>query len=151
MQQENSVDEILGLAISREIYAYHFYKALAKRIENVEMKKTLNEFALEELEHKAKLELELFKIGQTVATEEKFLESVENYVLLNVDSDLNMEYKDILLLAIEKEEASFRIYINLAHSVPDGESRDVILAIAEEEVRHKIRFEIEYDKLLSKS
>ena len=62
-----------------------------------------------------------------------------------------MDYKDILLLAIEKEEASFRTYVNLLPTVHDQASREVLLAIAEEEVKHKLRFEIEYDILLKKS
>jgi len=36
-------------------------------------------------------------------------------------------------------------------SVQDEESREVLLVIAEEEVKHKLRFETEYDLLLRKS
>ncbi|MHC4620812.1 MAG: rubrerythrin, partial [Planctomycetota bacterium] len=57
------------------------------------------------------------------------------------------DYKDMLLLGIEKEEASFRTYVNLLMSVRDEESREVLLALAEEEVKHKLRFEMEYDML----
>jgi rubrerythrin len=53
----------------------------------------------------------------------------------------------MLLLGIEKEEASFRTYVNLLMSVRDEESREVLLALAEEEVKHKLRFEMEYDML----
>jgi len=38
--------------------------------------------------------------------------------------------------------------VNLVASVLDEESREVLLAIAEEEVKHKLRFETEYDLLL---
>jgi rubrerythrin len=62
-----------------------------------------------------------------------------------------MDYKDMLLLGMEKEEASFRIYIDLISQVQDKESREVLLALAEEEVEHKLRFETEYDLLLKKS
>ncbi len=150
MEQKNSIDEILELAIFRELYAYHFYKALAKLAASNEMKKTLDEFALEELNHKEKLELELFKIGQSVQIDEKTPEPTEDYIISNIQPELDMEYKDILLLAIEKEEASFKIYVNLANSICDDEARDVILGIAEEEVRHKIYFENKYDNLFSK-
>ena len=65
--------------------------------------------------------------------------------------ELDMDYKDMLMLAMEKEEAAFRTYVNLLPNVQDQESREVLLAIAEEEVKHKLRFEIEYDMLLKKS
>jgi rubrerythrin len=59
-----------------------------------------------------------------------------------------MDYKDVLLLAMEKEEAAFRTYVNLVANARDGQIQDLLLALAEEEVKHKIRFETEYDLLL---
>lgn len=61
-----------------------------------------------------------------------------------------MDYKDLLLLGMEKEEASFRTYVNLVGQSQDEQSREVLLALAEEEVKHKLRFETEYDMLLRK-
>ena len=59
-----------------------------------------------------------------------------------------MDYRDVLDLAITKEDAAFRLYVDmLAHSYSD-QSREVLLALAEEEVRHKLRFETERDRLL---
>jgi rubrerythrin len=71
--------------------------------------------------------------------------------LADDEAQLDMDYKDMLLLGIEKEEASFRTYVNLLANVDDEESREVLLAIAEEEVKHKLRFETEYDLLLKKT
>lgn len=59
-----------------------------------------------------------------------------------------MDYKDLLSLAIEKGETAFRIYVNLLGYVDDHGSKETLLAIAEQEVKHKLRFEIEYDNLL---
>jgi rubrerythrin len=56
-----------------------------------------------------------------------------------------MDYKDILLLGMEKEEASFRIYVDLVPRAYDSESREILLALAQEEARHKMRFQVEYD------
>jgi rubrerythrin len=55
------------------------------------------------------------------------------------------------MLGMEKEEAAFRTYVNLIPHVGNGQSREVLLTLAEEEVKHKIRFETEYDMLLKKS
>lgn len=152
MVQNGPDYEVLELAIHREVEAYHFYMAVAQRVDNPEMRQVLEDFAEEELEHKAKLELEVLKIGYILPTDNQLpAPSIDNYNISNTDSLLDMDYKDILLLAIEKEEASFRTYINLLPTVNDPHSRETLLAIAQEEAKHKHRFEIEYDQLLKKS
>jgi rubrerythrin len=56
----------------------------------------------------------------------------------------------VLLMGMEKEEASFRIFVNMIPNVHDEQSRELLLALAEEEVKHKLRFETEYNNLLHK-
>ena len=59
-----------------------------------------------------------------------------------------MDYKDMLLMGIQKEEAAFRFYVGLAAKVTDEDSYETLLALAEQEVKHKMRFEMEYDNIL---
>jgi len=89
-------------------------------------------------------------MGRTLPLEKDLPTPSEDNSIPNTDYLLNMDYKDILLLAIEKEEASFRTYVNLLPHAADAESKDILLAIAEEEVKHKLRFEIEYNLLMKK-
>lgn len=151
MVQNGPDNEILELAISREVEAYHFYMALADHMDNPEMRKVFEDLAAEELDHKARIELEILKTGRTLPVAQQLPGPSGSYIKSNTDSLLDMDYKDILMLAMEKEEASFRTYVNLLPTVYDQQSREVLLAIAEEEVKHKLRFEIEYDMLLKKS
>ncbi len=151
MLEPDDYYEVLELAIAKEIEAYNFYLALADRVKDRQISKAFKDLAKEELEHKAKLELEITKTGRTVAVERKLLRPEREYILSDDESPLDMDYKDMLLLGIEKEEAAFRTYVNLVASVMDEESREVLLAIAEEEVKHKLRFETEYEILLKKS
>lgn len=144
-------DEILEFAIAREVEAYNFFMALAERVESPEIAKVFEDLAKEELEHKAKLELELIKTGKTLPKIEKVAIPEHDYITSDVNSVLDMDYKDVLMLGMEKEEASFRTYVNLIPSVHDEESREVLMALAEEEVKHKLRFETEYELLLKKS
>ena len=143
-------DEILEFAIAREVEAYNFYMALADRVESPEIAEVFRDLAKEEVEHKAKLELEVIKTGKILPATEKVTIPEHDYIISDVDSALDMDYKDVLMLGMEKEEASFRTYVNLIASVHDGELREVLMAIAEEEVKHKLRFETEYDLLLKK-
>jgi rubrerythrin len=146
----NSHLEMLEFAIGKEVEAHHFYLALAGRMNNPKMKRVFENLAAEELEHKAKLELEVMKLGQTVATGQRPGRSGGQYILSDDRMLLDMDYKDVLLLGMEKEEAAFRIYVNLAANARDHESREMLLALAQEEVKHKLRFEAEYESLFNK-
>ena len=150
MVEPDSNEEILQLAIEKEVEAYNFYLALANAVEDQRISVAFEELAKEELEHKAKLELEVMKTGQTISVEENPTRPGRSYIVSNDPSPLDMDYKDMLMLAMEKEEAAFRIYVKLAANVHDKKSQEVLLALAEEEVKHKLRFQTEYDILLKK-
>ena len=150
MTEVNPDDEILEFAIAREIEANNFYMALAERVASPEIRKIFEDLAEEELEHKAKLELEIMKTGKVLPVPGKTTIPKHDYIVSDDQSLLDMDYKDMLMLGMEKEEASFRTYVNLVAQAKDVESGELLLALAEEEVKHKIRFETEYDLLLRK-
>ena len=141
-------DNTLQFAIAKEIEAYNFFLALADRVADQRIREEFEALAQEELEHKAKLELEVMKLGKTIAVEENPARPDRSYIVSNDPAPLDMDYKDLLMLGMEKEEAAFRTYVNMAASADDEKSREVLLAIAEEEVRHKLRFQTEYEALL---
>ena len=151
MSKVSSNQEILEFAIAKEAEAHHFYMALAGRVDNRGMGKVLEDLAEEELEHKRKLELEIMKLGKTVPTELQAGRASKDYILADDAVVLDMDYKDVLLLAMEKEDAAFRIYVNLVGTIGDEQSREVLLALAQEEVGHKLRFEAEYNALLKEA
>ena len=146
MAEYESDNEILEFAISREIEAFQFYTALAERMEKPQMRKIFEELAKEELEHKANLELEIIKTGQTVATASQDLTADDYHIEGEFQFDIGMQ--QLLQMSIEKEKAAFELYVDLAGKVRDENSRETLLALAEEEVKHKMRFEYEYDMLL---
>lgn len=137
--------EVLELAISRELAAYDFYTALSKRVQDSQMKNVLETFAAEELEHKSRLELELMKLGivvdMSVAPKQPDDEDA-------IEPTMNMEYKDLLSIAMQKEKRSLRLYIDLAAVAKDRPTRDMLLTLAEEEAMHYARFEVEYNILM---
>ena len=143
MDRIDSVDEILEYAIAREVEANQLYTYMAKRMENPEMSKVCEEFAKEELEHKAKLELEVMKRGQVVSDFD-----ISDY-MMDVGNEMDMDYEELLVFAIKKEELSVSLYTDLAAVVKDKESRETLLSLAQEETEHKLRFETEYRSLLT--
>jgi rubrerythrin len=47
---------------------------------------------------------------------------------------------------MKQEKAAFRLYTDLAASTDDDAVRDLFLGLAQEEAKHKLRFEVEYDE-----
>ncbi|NIP24782.1 MAG: hypothetical protein GWN67_25575 [Phycisphaerae bacterium] len=148
MAEFETVEEILELAVAREEDAHIFLMALAARMVNPDMRKVFEELAAEELEHKARLELEIVKTGRVVTEGKKKLYFEANDYAADVGSEIDMDYKDLLTMAMQKEESSFRLYVDLASRVTEEDAYETLLALAEEEVRHKMRFEMEYDNIL---
>jgi rubrerythrin len=139
--------EILELAISKEIEAYRLYKKMATRMADPQMKQILVSLANEELEHKARLELELMKLGMVVPSANIAPELIEDDP---DDPAVTMDFKDLLVLAIKKERNALRLYIDLAAVTKDKASREILVTLAEEEAMHEARFEIEYNLLMRK-
>ena len=148
MGESSPVDEVLEFAIDREIEAHRLYIDLAARTQNPVMRKVFEDFAKEELGHKAKLET--MKKGKTVASAPVAPDlKIADYVV-GVEPTPNMDYKDVLILAMKKEKASFRLYTDLAAEVKNEAQSKTFLSLAQEEARHKLRFEIEYDNVVLK-
>ena len=61
-----------------------------------------------------------------------------------------MSYQDALTLAMKKEKAAFRMYTVLADKATDPVVKTLFLKLAQEESKHKLRFEIEYDDYILK-
>ena len=148
MERFESVEEVLEFAIARETESQDFYMKLAERMENPKMQEVFEKFASEELGHKMKLEA--VKHGQ-IMLGQKDVESlnIADYVV-DVEPQPDMDYAEALILAMRKEKAAYRLYLDLAAAAEDEELTDMFLSLAQEEARHKLRFEIEYDDTVLK-
>lgn len=60
-------------------------------------------------------------------------------------------YQDALILAMKQEKAAFRLYSDLAEKSTDPEVEATKLSLAQEEAKHKLRFELEYDDVVQPS
>ena len=143
MKKFRSVDEILDFAIKREIEAQNFYMKLADFVETPEMAKVFSDLALEELEHKAKLEA--IKAGEIVVSEEEVGNLGITSHVKDIKQHTKMSYVELLVVGMKKEEAARKLYTDLATITQEQELRDIFLKLAQKEAEHKLRFEIEYD------
>jgi len=140
-----SVDQILDFAIKNEEDAAEFYTNLASKMDKPNMKKIFEEFALEEKGHKAKLSA--VKKGKSmVGSEKKIMDLKLGDSLVEIELDANLNYQDALIVAMKAEKAAYKLYNDLASVTDDANLKATLLNLAQEEAKHKLRFEIEYDE-----
>ena len=139
----SSIYDVLDFAIKREAKANSFYLRIADMAQNPELLDILKDFAEDELRHKTMLEA--LKAGKIEIPEEKLGNlNMANYVP-DVDPHPNMTYTELLALAIKKEDLSYRLYTDLAELAQTKELKDAFLKLSQQEAKHKLRFEVEFD------
>lgn len=145
MKQFESVEDILNFAIGLEQDAVDFYKQLARNAVTPDMKQVFEQFAREEIGHKARLsevkEKGLYDMEPEVVNNLQ----IADY-LVSIRPSPNMTYADALVLAMKREKAAFKLYMDLSERAPDQEMKALFLSLAIEESKHKLRFELEYDE-----
>jgi rubrerythrin len=105
------------------------------------------EFAEEEKKHKAKLLA--VKAGKQLAPAARKVAdlNITDY-LVDVEPGPELDYQGALIVAMKKEKAAFMLYNQLAALAPDAALRDLLTSLAQEEAKHKLRFEVEYDQVV---
>ena len=63
----------------------------------------------------------------------------------NVDVTPGMDYQDVLVVAMKREEKAHNLYTALASNTSDGGLKKLFELLAHEEARHKLALEKEYD------
>jgi len=138
-----SVNEVLDFAIAREVEAYDFYMKLAALAQRPQTVKVIRDLAVEERQHK--IRLEAVKAGEIVLKEEEVGNlDIAGYIE-DVKPTAGMSYTELLILAMKKENKSYRLYTDLASIAQNKQVKEMFLRLAQEEAEHKLRFEFEYD------
>jgi len=140
----NTVDEILDFAIEREQAAADFYVDLAERANAAWMKEMLLGFSKEEMRHKGKLKS--VKKGEKLLSSKQQVQDLKiSDYLIDVEPEGDISLQDAMIVAMKREKAAYRLYSDLAAKVEDPEVKDLFLGLAQEEAKHKLYFEVQYD------
>lgn len=140
-----TTEEIFKKAIVFEELSHTFYKRLQEVVLDEMTKNTLDYLAREELKHKEILEGYLqgkfsgFTLGISQAHDSKIVEAFQAPPVVP-----DLLQKDAFLLAAEREKHSHEFYSNLAALHPVGETREIFLELAREELAHKEKVEYLY-------
>ncbi len=147
MTDNPTLEAILDFAIQREQEAVEFYTSLAANAKRPAMKEVFEQFAREEEGHKSRL-MGVKSGRRDIGSPTPIPDLKLGDYLVAEEPGPEITYQDALILAMKKEKAAFKLYTDLAAQVGDPEVRDLLLAIAQEEAKHKLRFETEYDDVV---
>jgi len=145
MKAFQNVNEILVFAIEQEQKAVEFYSQLAEIAKTDDMRKVFEDFAKEEISHKARLN-QIQIDGIMTLTEEKVHDLKISDYTVSAEPTPDMTYEEALKLAMSKEKAAFKLYTALAERVENSGLKKIFQLLAIEESKHKLRFELEYDE-----
>lgn len=145
MKAWESLGDVLDYAIDQEQAASDFYTMLSTNAKHESMREILEGFAEEELRHKKKL-IAIKEQGATklVARQTALDLKVADY-LVDVEPSDDMSYVDALVIAMKMEKSAFQLYTDMAAIAEEDSIRQSLLALANEEAKHKLYFEIRYD------
>ena len=146
MVKYGSMEEILAFAVNKEEASYLFYTDMARMTEDKDVSRLFEDFAAEELRHREQLRLEIMKMGKVVSTDDDWSNRTRAEYIVDGDLPENFSYTDALKLAISKENAAFKLYVDVLRLTEDEEAIEMFTALAEEEIRHKIGFQSAYEK-----
>ncbi len=147
MKKLNTMSDVLDFAISGESKAAELYMKMAAMPDNPWMRETLEGFAQEELQHHKKLIA--VRTGRTALEREGVGDLGLAEKLDDVEPHPDMDFRDLLVFAIKKENVSQGLYTRLASIFTEPELQETFLKLAEQEAEHKRRFEMEYESLTS--
>ena len=142
---DENVRQLIDTAIEREQAAYEFYMDIYNRISEPGVKDTIEWIAGEEKKHKAFLidyrnsPQGAVKLQMSEVTYYKVAEYQEEP---EIEADMNSA--DVYLVASHRELRSHQFYSELAEMHTSGDFRDMLLKMANEELKHKEKMEYLY-------
>ena len=147
MKKLDSMEDVLDFAISGESKSAELYTKMAAAAKNPWMRKTLEAFAQEEMQHGEKLKD--VRAGRIALEREDIADLGLADKLDDVEPRPDMNYPELLVFAIKKENVSHGLYTRLASIFTEPELQETFLKLAGQEAEHKRRFEMEYESLTS--
>jgi len=139
------LEAIIKNAIAQEELSHEFYRRMAKVVTHKETQETFEYLAHEELGHKVFLESCLTPQGCKLVGQAQNVHLAE--MLEAPAFSEEMSPRDTLVIAMKREEGSYRFYQTLASLQPPGESRAFLEKMAQVELSHKEKMEYLYDNV----
>lgn len=136
---------LIDTAIKREEDAFSFYMDIHGKVKDPAARETIQWIASEEQRHKAfllKYRKGNFGASGLKLSEVAYYKIAEHQEEPEVKADMNSS--EVYLVASHRELRSHLFYTALADQLAAGEGRDMLLKMANEELKHKEKMEYLY-------
>lgn len=144
-EEIKTFEDVVDFAIREETKAYVSYMALAGQSKYPRTRKAFEEFASEEVAHIDRL-VEMKKAGRFYFKPEDVPDlRFEEYITAEVLTRGDMDTREAYIFAMRAEEAAANLYRDLAAQAVVPEIQELLLALAQEEAKHKLKLETEYE------
>jgi rubrerythrin len=147
--EEKDFKEVITFAIRKEAEAYNLYKTYAQLVKTPGLNKMFEELAQQEQKHREILE-GVQKKDVSAYRLKKIPDLKIGDFVDNEEFSPDMDYASALRLAIKREEFAVRLYSLMAERADDPELQKLFSVLAQEESKHKLRLETEYDENILK-
>ena len=144
---EATFEEVICFAVENEEGAAELYGNMSDLAVKTNARAMFNELAAEEVKHREFLEGVAHEDVPDIPLQEVTDLKISDY-LVDVSFRPDMEYQDILIMAMKKEEAAVRLYGDMAVKARSPNLQKLLRFMAQEEARHKLRLETEYDEIV---
>ncbi len=134
----------IDFAKEKENAAIHFYETARQVAKNPGSQVMFKEMADEERHHLKFLE-ELKEEEIESFPGEKVQDLKISQMTEDVPFSPDLDYRQILIVAMKKEEQAHRMYSDLAGITADARVAKLFQVLAEEEAKHKLKLESEYE------
>lgn len=147
MGKNTPIDRVLRIAIRKEEEARAFYIDLTRRVSDASTKDTLEFLAGEEAKHKAFLQDYLE--GKIPEGTLQLHEVVDYRIVEHLEEEETGESETLtpekaFTVAAKREKSAYEFYAGLSRIHPSGQVKDLLLKMANEELRHKEKMEYLY-------
>ncbi len=136
--------EVIAFAREKENAAVHFYESARRVTKNPGARVMFGEMADEERRHLKFLE-EMKESDIDSFPEKKIQDLKISQFTEDVPFSPELDYRQILIVAMKKEEQAHRLYSDLAGMTADAGVAKLFRILAEEEAKHKLKLESEYE------
>jgi len=146
--QFGSIDQILDFAIQKEQEAADFYLKASQMESFSGSREMLVEFSNEEIKHRRILEeLKTKGFAEGVADYDfKWIKDIKRSDYMDeMTYSPGMGYRDILAIAIKREEKALKLYRELFDQSQSENAKQVFKILRQEEAKHKQVLERMYD------
>lgn len=144
---QNDFDELLGIAIYKEIASEALYVAAGKKTSDEGVKTLLAELASDERQHKERLQ-QLKDKGSKVGWNRRSPEDLRiSEYLTSPEIVEGAGLQDTLVFAMKQEQRSIDFYSRMTGIVQSKSAKSLCSKLTNEELKHKTKLELIYDQL----